>query len=134
MRQICNLWTRLFICIKKISDLLHYPNFFLSKILRKSWYTLTSSCIVNCGTDVVSPFITEMYTWMFQGIAKQLLFPLIPQFTHAFIQTLQVPDGFNSDSGLKMEIVKVVRIFFYSQDFNHFIFLFRKSMECFAVS
>ncbi|XP_071133365.1 importin-9-like [Mytilus edulis] len=43
-----------------------------------------------------------------KGIAKQLLFPLIPQFTQAFIQTLQVPDGFTSDSGLKMEIVKAI--------------------------
>lgn len=43
----------------------------------------------------------------FQGIAKQLLFPVIPQFTHAFVEALVVPDGPSSDSGLKMEILKV---------------------------
>ncbi|XP_052680706.1 importin-9-like [Crassostrea angulata] len=43
-----------------------------------------------------------------RGIAKQLLFPFIPQFTQAFIQALQVPDGLTSDSGLKMEIVKAI--------------------------
>ena len=42
-----------------------------------------------------------------QDIAKQLLFPFVPQFTQSFIQALQVPDGYTSDSGLKMEIVKV---------------------------
>jgi len=44
---------------------------------------------------------------MFQGIAKQLLFPVIPQFTQAFVEALLVPDGPSSDSGLKMEIMKV---------------------------
>ena len=42
-----------------------------------------------------------------QGIAKQLLFPVLPQFTEAFVQALLVPDGPSSDSGLKMEILKV---------------------------
>ncbi|XP_013378679.1 importin-9 isoform X1 [Lingula anatina] len=41
-----------------------------------------------------------------KGVAKQLLFPVLPQFVEAFIQALQVPDGETSDSGLKMEVLK----------------------------
>jgi len=40
-------------------------------------------------------------------VAKQLLFPVLPQFTEAFVQALQVPDGLTSDSGLKMEVLNV---------------------------
>ncbi|XP_052781923.1 importin-9-like [Mya arenaria] len=43
-----------------------------------------------------------------RGIAKQLLFPVLPQFTEAFVQALLVPDGPASDSGLKMEIMKAL--------------------------
>jgi hypothetical protein len=43
-----------------------------------------------------------------KGIAKQLLFPVLPQFTEAFVQSLQLPDGLTSDSGLKMEVLKAV--------------------------
>ncbi|XP_060587837.1 importin-9-like [Ruditapes philippinarum] len=43
-----------------------------------------------------------------KGLAKQLLFPVIPQFTQAFVEALLVPDGPSSDSGLKMEIMKAI--------------------------
>ncbi|KAH3881360.1 importin-9-like isoform X2 [Dreissena polymorpha] len=43
-----------------------------------------------------------------KGLAKQLLFPVLPQFTEAFVQALVVPDGLSSDSGLKMEVMKAV--------------------------
>ncbi|XP_041347809.1 importin-9-like [Gigantopelta aegis] len=43
-----------------------------------------------------------------KGVAKQLLFPILPQFTEALVQGLQMPDGHTSDSGLKMEIVKSI--------------------------
>jgi hypothetical protein len=43
----------------------------------------------------------------FQNAAKQLLFPVLPQFTEALVEALRVPDGPTSDSGLKMEILKV---------------------------
>ena len=42
-----------------------------------------------------------------KGAAKHLLFPFLPQFTEAFVQALQLPDGDVSDSGLKMEVLKV---------------------------
>ena len=37
------------------------------------------------------------------------MFPILPQFTEAFVQALGVSDGLVSDSGLKMEILKVER-------------------------
>lgn len=43
-----------------------------------------------------------------KGVAKQLLYPLLPQFLEAFLAVLQVPDGPTSDSGLKMEILKAL--------------------------
>lgn len=42
-----------------------------------------------------------------QGAAKALIFPVVQQFTEAFVQGLQMPDGPSSDSGLKMEVLKV---------------------------
>lgn len=42
-----------------------------------------------------------------QGAAKALIFPVVQQFTEAFVQALQMPDGPSSDSGLKMEVLKV---------------------------
>lgn len=42
-----------------------------------------------------------------QGAAKALIFPVVQQFTQAFVQALQMPDGPSSDSGLKMEVLKV---------------------------
>uniref|UniRef100_A0A4W5P135 Importin 9 n=1 Tax=Hucho hucho TaxID=62062 RepID=A0A4W5P135_9TELE len=43
-----------------------------------------------------------------KGAAKTLIFPVVQQFTEAFIQALQMPDGPSSDSGLKMEVLKAV--------------------------
>ncbi|XP_068171165.1 importin-9 isoform X1 [Antennarius striatus] len=43
-----------------------------------------------------------------RGAAKALIFPVVQQFTEAFIQALQMPDGPSSDSGLKMEVLKAV--------------------------
>jgi len=42
-----------------------------------------------------------------QGAAKALIFPVVQQFTEAFVHALQMPDGASSDSGLKMEVLKV---------------------------
>uniref|UniRef100_A0A672QF53 Importin-9-like n=1 Tax=Sinocyclocheilus grahami TaxID=75366 RepID=A0A672QF53_SINGR len=43
-----------------------------------------------------------------EGAANTLIFPVVQQFTEAFIQALQIPDGPTSDSGLKMEVLKAV--------------------------
>uniref|UniRef100_A0A3P8WPP0 Importin 9 n=1 Tax=Cynoglossus semilaevis TaxID=244447 RepID=A0A3P8WPP0_CYNSE len=43
-----------------------------------------------------------------KGAAKALIFPVVQQFTEAFVQALQMPDGPTSDSGLKMEVLKAV--------------------------
>ncbi|XP_070557729.1 LOW QUALITY PROTEIN: importin-9-like [Ptychodera flava] len=43
-----------------------------------------------------------------KGVAKQLLFPLLPQFVVAFGHALTFPDGDKSDSGLKMEVIKAL--------------------------
>ncbi|MBN3307016.1 IPO9 protein, partial [Amia calva] len=43
-----------------------------------------------------------------KGAAKALIFPVVQQFTEAFVQALQMPDGHSSDSGLKMEVLKAV--------------------------
>ncbi|XP_023390542.1 importin-9 [Pteropus vampyrus] len=43
-----------------------------------------------------------------KGAAKALIFPVVQQFTEAFVQALQVPDGPTSDSGFKMEVLKAV--------------------------
>ncbi|KAJ7421519.1 Importin-9 [Pitangus sulphuratus] len=43
-----------------------------------------------------------------QGAAKVLIFPVVQQFTEAFVQALQMPDGPTSDSGFKMEVLKAV--------------------------
>ncbi|XP_031423786.1 importin-9 [Clupea harengus] len=43
-----------------------------------------------------------------KGAAKTLIFPVVQQFTEAFVHALQMPDGLSSDSGLKMEVLKAV--------------------------
>ncbi|KAF1391921.1 hypothetical protein PFLUV_G00047070 [Perca fluviatilis] len=43
-----------------------------------------------------------------KGAAKALIFPVVQQFTEAFVLALQMPDGPSSDSGLKMEVLKAV--------------------------
>lgn len=59
-------------------------------------------------------WLLQRYTEIFfiyhtplQGAAKALIFPVVQQFTEAFVQALQMPDGPSSDSGLKMEVLKV---------------------------
>ena len=58
--------------------------------------------ILNTCANIISS-MNDLH----KGVAKQLLFPILPQFTEAFVQALQVPDGETSDRGLKMEILKV---------------------------
>ena len=58
-------------------------------------------------TTIIQDLFYSLLEYFFQGLAKQLLFPVIPQFTQAFVEALLVPDGPSSDSGLKMEIMKV---------------------------
>ncbi|XP_059148600.1 importin-9-like [Physella acuta] len=43
-----------------------------------------------------------------KGVAKQLLFPVLPQFTQAFIHCLQLPNSTTCDSGLKLEVIKAL--------------------------
>ncbi|MEE6493116.1 hypothetical protein FKM82_016744 [Ascaphus truei] len=43
-----------------------------------------------------------------KGAARALIFPVVQQFTEAFVQALQMLDGPTSDSGLKMEVLKAV--------------------------
>ncbi|XP_053312848.1 importin-9 [Spea bombifrons] len=43
-----------------------------------------------------------------KGVAHALIFPVVQQFTDAFVQALQMPDGPTSDSGLKMEVLKAI--------------------------
>ncbi|KAJ1139608.1 hypothetical protein NDU88_005976 [Pleurodeles waltl] len=43
-----------------------------------------------------------------KGAAKALIFPVVQQFTEAFVQCLRMPDGPTADSGLKMEVLKAV--------------------------
>uniref|UniRef100_UPI00358E2BF2 importin-9 isoform X2 n=2 Tax=Myxine glutinosa TaxID=7769 RepID=UPI00358E2BF2 len=45
---------------------------------------------------------------MEKGAARELLLPILIQFSQAFLQALQLPDGSTSDSGLKMEVLKAV--------------------------
>lgn len=47
------------------------------------------------------------FGFRYQGAAKVLIFPVVQQFTEAFVQALQIPDGPTSDSGFKMEVLKV---------------------------
>ncbi|XP_018412390.1 PREDICTED: importin-9 [Nanorana parkeri] len=46
-----------------------------------------------------------------KGVAHALIFPVVQQFTEAFVQALQLPDGPTSDSGLKMEVLKIHPLF-----------------------
>eukprot|EP00064_Thunnus_orientalis_P013015 superscaffoldBa00002064_g13052 len=50
-----------------------------------------------------------------KGAAKALIFPVVQQFTEAFVQALQMPDGPSSDSGLKMEVLKAVATEFQNE-------------------
>lgn len=64
---------------------------FCSKLCQTKKQWLICICICFCS----------------QGAAKALIFPVVQQFTEAFVQALQMPDGPSSDSGLKMEVLKV---------------------------
>lgn len=54
-----------------------------------------------------------------QGAAKVLIFPVVQQFTEAFVQALQMPDGPTSDSGFKMEVLKVSWLILIGNDHIH---------------
>uniref|UniRef100_A0A8I3RZK4 Importin 9 n=1 Tax=Canis lupus familiaris TaxID=9615 RepID=A0A8I3RZK4_CANLF len=56
---------------------------------------------------VILPEMYKIFT-MAEGAAKVLIFPVVQQFTEAFVQALQIPDGPTSDSGFKMEVLKAV--------------------------
>ncbi|POI32258.1 hypothetical protein CIB84_003990, partial [Bambusicola thoracicus] len=55
---------------------------------------------------VILPEMYKIFT-MAEGAAKVLIFPVVQQFTEAFVQALQMPDGPTSDSGFKMEVLKM---------------------------
>lgn len=42
------------------------------------------------------------------GVAKKILFPMLPQFTQAFVQVLALSDSPTVDCGLKMEVLKAL--------------------------
>ena len=50
---------------------------------------------------------TFLTKFSLQGIAKDVLFPLLPQFTQAFVEVLAMSDSPTVDCGLKMEVLKV---------------------------
>lgn len=70
---------------------------------------------------VLKPLINGMSNTDFgfccQGAAKVLIFPVVQQFTEAFVQALQIPDGPTSDSGFKMEVLKV-NIYYHWDTWN----------------
>ncbi|BFZ10398.1 hypothetical protein BsWGS_13436 [Bradybaena similaris] len=57
--------------------------------------------------NIVAGMVSTMQEFQ-KGVAKQLLFPVLPQFTKAFIHCLQLPDSPTCDSGLKLEIIKAL--------------------------
>ncbi|XP_005100562.2 importin-9 isoform X2 [Aplysia californica] len=57
--------------------------------------------------NIVAGMVSTMQEFQ-KGVAKQLLFPVVPQFTKAFIQCLQLPDSHTCDSGLKLEVIKAL--------------------------
>lgn len=62
--------------------------------------------IVSRGGGLCPEFTCACIDY-YQGAAKVLIFPVVQQFTEAFVQALQMPDGPTSDSGFKMEVLKV---------------------------
>lgn len=62
------------------------------------------SCHTQRSVAWNSPLLALIFN---QGAAKVLIFPVVQQFTEAFVQALQMPDGPTSDSGFKMEVLKV---------------------------
>lgn len=63
-----------------------------------------------CQTGDLCLELTCACTDFYQGAAKVLIFPVVQQFTEAFVQALQMPDGPTSDSGFKMEVLKVSQL------------------------
>lgn len=61
-------------------------------------------CVLKLWVEGLSRFD---FGFCCQGAAKVLIFPVVQQFTEAFVQALQMPDGPTSDSGFKMEVLKV---------------------------
>ncbi|KAH9510177.1 Importin 9 [Bulinus truncatus] len=57
--------------------------------------------------NVVAGMISTMQEYQ-KGIAKQLLMPVLPQFTKAFIHCLTLPNSVTCDSGLKLEVIKAL--------------------------
>lgn len=70
--------------------------------LSRGWPLLC--CQTQRSVTWNSPLLALMFN---QGAAKVLIFPVVQQFTEAFVQALQMPDGPTSDSGFKMEVLKV---------------------------
>nr|XP_058971954.1 importin-9-like isoform X2 [Pocillopora verrucosa] len=72
---------------------------------------LTEFCREVTDTQMphVAPVILpEMYKIFIhaEGITKDVLFPLLPQFTQAFVEVLAMSDSSTLECGLKMEVLK----------------------------
>ncbi len=76
----------------------------------ESEYCNSLSVHLCCGSVAFSFLERTCVFVRQQGITKQLLFPVLPQFTEAFVASMQIADGPTSDSGLKMEVLKVRRV------------------------
>lgn len=63
--------------------------------------------VLCCAVWGLAWLLTSASLGYKQGAAKVLIFPVVQQFTEAFVQALQMPDGPTSDSGFKMEVLKV---------------------------
>lgn len=89
---LCNIlqlaWVPLPFCTRKV-QLLLFLVLYLSDVGILYWVFICACIVCN------------------QGAAKVLIFPVVQQFTEAFVQALQMPDGPTSDSGFKMEVLKV---------------------------
>ncbi|RUS86218.1 hypothetical protein EGW08_006013, partial [Elysia chlorotica] len=57
--------------------------------------------------NIVAGMVSAMQEFQ-KGVAKQLLFPVLPQFTKTFIQCLQMAESETCDSGLKLEVIKAL--------------------------
>lgn len=57
--------------------------------------------------NIVAGMVSAMQEFQ-KGVAKQLLFPVLPQFTKIFIQCLQMSESETCDSGLKLEVIKAL--------------------------
>ena len=66
-----------------------------------------------------------------QEAPKQLLYPVIPQFTQAFVHSLALPDSETSDCGIKMEVLKV-RSYLYAMGNTRYMLLlgFHIAISC----